>query len=199
MGRRVGNLNWGWRRCFGPQGASWTCCWESPLSVRCRTTLPPLPCDFPPTLWDFPSSIFGKGLVPHFPPIAHPLLSHLVPRTLSESLDPRVEEAVNQISEPAGPVRCGREGEKGGALGCGVGLCWGQGPGVLIPGLGSLCFLSLPSVKCDSTCPCLVVRELQGQCRCLTPEQEESQGGNSSVGNSKKVVLHIWLSRVLGD
>lgn len=49
----------------------------------------------------------------------------------------------------------------------------------------SLC-LSLPSVKCDSTCPCLVVRELQGQCRCLTPEQEESQGGNSSVGNSRR-------------
>ena len=44
---------------------------------------------------------------------------------------------VNQTPEPAGLVR--DEGEKGCALGCGVGLGWGQGPGVLIPGLESLC------------------------------------------------------------
>lgn len=49
----------------------------------------------------------------------------------------------------------------------------------------SLC-LRLPSVKCSYTCPCLVMRELQGQLRGLIPKQEKSQGGNSSVSNSRR-------------
>lgn len=108
-----------------------------------------------------------------------------MPRTLSESLDPRSRGL--SIRSQSRLARCG-------AGGGGEGQCpglWGGvvlGPGARSPNSGAWISLrlSLPSVKCDSTCPCLVVRELQGQCRCLTPEQEESQGGNSSVGNSRR-------------
>lgn len=54
----------------------------------------------------------------------------------------------------------------------------------------SLC-LSLPFCKCSYTCPCLIVKELQGQLRCLIPKQEKSQGGNSSVSNSRRCCTHV--------
>lgn len=169
-----------------PEGPPWMCCWESPLSgwSGAGWPLPSSPCDFPPTLWDFPHSIFGKGLVPHSlptPPV-HSQGTYCQERYLKAWV-PEVESCQSDLG--AGWPGAGGEGE-GPCPGAWGGVALGPGARSPDPRAGvSLC-LSLPSVKCSSTCPCLVVRELQGQLRCLTPEQEESQGGNSSVSNSRR-------------
>ena len=186
LGRCVGNLNWGWRRClWSPRGLP-GCAVGRVLSVvglvpdgHCL----PLPVTFHRLSGTFLTLFLERAL--RLIPSPHRPSTPKAPSAKNAIWKPGSQKsrAVNQTSEPAGPVW--EEREKGRVLGHEVGSGCGQGPRVLIPGQGSLC-LSLPSVECGSTCPCLVVRELQGQLRCLTPEQEESQGGNSSVSNSRR-------------
>lgn len=62
----------------------------------------------------------------------------------------------------------------------------------------SLC-LRLPSVKCSYTCPCLVMRELQGQLRCLIPKQEKSQEETPLSVIQEGVVVLVSLMSSLGQ
>ena len=140
LGRCVGNLNWGWRRClWSPRGLP-GCAVGRVLSVvglvpdgHCL----PLPVTFHRLSGTFLTLFLERAL--RLIPSPHRPSTPKAPSAKNAIWKPGSQKsrAVNQTSEPAGPVW--EEREKGRVLGHGVGSGCGQGPGVLIPGQGSLC------------------------------------------------------------
>ena len=140
FGRCVGNLNWGWRRClWSPRGLP-GCAVGRVLSLvvlvpdgHCL----PLPVTFHLLSGTFLTLFLERAL--RLIPSPHRPYTPKAPSAKNAIWKPGSQKsrAVNQTSEPAGPVQ--EEREKRRVLGHGVGSGCGQGPGVLIPGQGSLC------------------------------------------------------------